>query len=33
MNTTAFITLTVVFLGCVGMLWLARFLNKRDRNK
>ena len=33
MNTTALITLFAIFFGCMGMLWLARFLNKRDRDK
>ena len=33
MNTTVLITLGIIFFGSVGMIWLARFLNKRDRNE
>ena len=33
MNTTALITLLTIFFGFLGMLWLARVLNKRDGNK
>ena len=33
MNTTGLITVIITVIVALGMLWLARFLNRRDRNK